>query len=299
MSLVVVGSVALDTVETVTERRDDALGGSATYFACAASYFTRPHVVAAVGEDFPDEARAALAGRGVDLSGLETRPGKTFRWAARYAENVNERETLELELNVFEGFRPTLSETARSAEYVFLANIEPELQLDILDQVSRPEFVAMDTIDHWIATERDTLIEAMPRMDAVVINDSEARQLSDETNLQRAAGVIQEWGCTMVVVKKGEHGCCLYRGNGAFAVPAYPVRDVVDPTGAGDTFAGGFMGALTRFGCATPGTLRRAVVYGSVMASFCVESFSVDRLLDLTHAEIEGRYEQFRNMSAF
>ena len=299
MSLVVVGSVALDSIETPWDRHDNALGGSATYFACAASYYTRPQVVAVVGEDFPAEGREALAGCGVDLSGLETRKGKTFRWSGRYAEDVNQRETLSLELNVFEDFRPTLSDNARNAEYVFLANIHPALQLEILDQITSPQFVGMDTIDHWIETERDMLAKAMPRLDAVIINDSEARQLSGESNLVRAAKVIQEWGCPTVVIKKGEHGCFLFDSNGLFVVPAYPVENVVDPTGAGDTFAGGFMGSLTRSGCCTSGTLRRAVVYGSAMASFCVESFSVDRLLNLTQHEIESRYETFRRMSMF
>jgi len=297
MSLVVVGSVALDTIETPEERRDNALGGSATYFACAASYFAQPTVVAVVGEDFPEQGRSILADLGVDLSGLETKPGKTFRWAGRYAENVNQRETLALDLNVFEGFRPTLSDRARAAEYVFLANIQPTLQLEILDQVSNPAFVGIDTIDHWIANERETLIKAMPRIDAVVINDSEARQLTGETNLVRAAKVIQRFGCPTVVIKKGEYGCSLFHETGLFVVPAYPVENVVDPTGAGDTFAGGFMGALARFGCRTPGTMRRATVYGSTMASFCVESFSVDRLQNLSQRDIETRFETLCQIS--
>jgi len=256
-------------------------------------------VVAVVGEDFPEDGRATLDGLGVDLSGLETRPGKTFRWSGRYAEDVNQRETLALEHNVFEEFRPTLAESARSAQYVFLANIHPALQLEILDQVSNPQFVGMDTIDHWIETERDMLVKAMPRIHAVIINDSEARQLSGEANLVRAAKVIQKWGCPTVIIKKGEHGCFLFDSDGLFVVPAYPVEQVVDPTGAGDTFAGGFMGSLTRTGCCTSGTLRRAVVYGSAMASFCVESFSVDGLLHLTQHEIESRFETFRRMSMF
>jgi sugar/nucleoside kinase (ribokinase family) len=299
MSLVVVGSVALDTVETATARRDNALGGSATYFSCAASYFTQPRIIAVVGEDFPEEGRLALKSRGVDLSGLETLPGKTFRWAGRYEEDVNLRSTLSLELNVFEKFRPTLNATAQNAEFVFLANIEPDLQLEILGQVTNPMFVGMDTIDHWIDMERDKLVEAMPRIDATIINDGEARQLSGERNLVNAAAIIQEWGCGTVIIKKGEHGCLLFDGDGMFAVPAYPVDEVLDPTGAGDTFAGGFMGALARFGCCTPGTLRQAIVYGTAMASFCVESFSIDRLLDLTHNEIEDRVETIRRITAF
>ena len=299
MSLIVVGSVALDSVETPFGKRDEMLGGSAVYCTLAASHFTSPRLAGVIGEDFPQKAIELLRKRKVDLSGLETKPGKTFRWSGVYSNDMNERETLSTELNVFEDFNPTIPEDARAAEYVFLGNISPALQLNVLEQMTGPRFVAMDTMNFWIDGARDQLIEVLRRVDAVIINDSEAKQLSGSANLLKAARAIQQMGCPTVLIKKGEHGCFQVCGDDCFVAPAYPLETVHDPTGAGDTFAGGFMGHLARAGHSDPRILREAVVYGSVMASFVVESFGVEGLLKLTDAKIGQRYTEFRNLVSF
>ena len=299
MSILVVGSVALDTVETPFGKRDDALGGAATYFSCAASYFGRPRIVGVVGEDFPDEHVELLRSRGVDLEGLETQKGKTFRWSGKYGYDLNQRDTLSTELNVFEHFHPKLPESYRTSEFVFLGNIHPGLQLEVLDQIVSPKFVACDTMNMWIEIERDTLCELIRKVDAVVINDSEARELAGEPNLAKAARVIQDMGCSKVVIKKGEHGCLFFDPHSHFSAPAYPLDAVNDPTGAGDAFAGGFMGYLSQNEKIDDTSIRRAIVYGSVLASFTVEEFSVDRVAGLSKQEIEARYKEFREITTF
>jgi len=299
MAVLVVGSVALDTVTTPFGKREEALGGAATYFSCAASYFDSPRVVAVVGDDFPQQHIQTMRERGVDLEGLEVQAGKTFRWEGRYGYDFNQRDTLSTDLNVFENFHPKLPDGYKSSEFVFLANIHPSLQLEVLEQVESPAFVACDTMNLWIETERDTLCELIKRVDAVVLNDSEARELTGEPNLARAARVIQDMGCLKVVIKKGEHGCLFFTPHSHFSAPAYPLDSVLDPTGAGDAFAGGFMGYIAKTGKLDDQSLRRAIVYGSVLASFTVEKFSTDRIVALSSEEIEARYKEFREITMF
>jgi len=299
MSVLVVGSVALDSVATPFGKRDDALGGSATYFSCAASYFDQPRIVAVVGTDFPDEHIELLRGRGVDLEGLEVREGKTFRWAGEYGYDLNQRDTLSTDLNVFEHFHPKLPNAYRGSEFVFLGNIHPSLQLEVLDQIHSPRFVACDTMNLWIETERDALCELISKVDSIVLNDSEARELSGEPSLARAARVIQDMGCLKVVIKKGEHGCLFFTPHSHFSAPAYPLASVNDPTGAGDAFAGGFMGYLAKNAKLDDLSIRRAIIYGSVLASFTVEEFSVDRIVRLSKEEIDSRYKEFQEITQF
>ncbi len=299
MAVLVVGSVALDTVTTPFGKREEALGGAATYFSCAASYFDSPRVVAVVGDDFPQQHIQTMRDRGVDLEGLEVQTGKTFRWEGKYGYDLNQRDTLSTNLNVFENFHPKLPDGYKNSEYVFLANIHPSLQLEVLDQVESPGFVACDTMNLWIETERDTLCELIKRVDAIVLNDSEARELTGEPNLARAARVIQDMGCLKVVIKKGEHGCLFFTPHSHFSAPAYPLDSVLDPTGAGDAFAGGFMGYIAKTGKLDDRSVRRAIVYGSVLASFTVEQFSTDRIVALSHEEIEARYKEFREITLF
>ena len=299
MPVLVVGSMALDTVVTPFGKREEALGGAATYFSCAASYFDQPRIVAVVGKDFPDEHIQTLRHLGVDLEGLEIRPGKTFRWSGKYGYDLNQRDTLSTFLNVFEHFHPKLPEKYKSSEFVFLGNIHPGLQLEVLDQVAKPKFVACDTMNLWIETERDTLCELIRRVDAILLNDSEARQLTGEPNLARAARAIQGMGCLKVVIKKGEHGCLFFSPHSHFSAPAYPLDSVNDPTGAGDAFAGGFMGYLAQNNKVDEISIRRAIVYGSVLASFTVEQFSIDRIVGLSQEEISARYKEFREITLF
>ena len=299
MPVLIVGSMALDTVVTPFGKREEALGGAATYFSCAASYFDQPRVVAVVGTDFPDEHIQTLRHLGVDLEGLEIRPGKTFRWSGKYGYDLNQRDTLSTFLNVFEHFHPKLPEKYKSSEFVFLGNIHPALQLEVLDQVAKPKFVACDTMNLWIETERDTLCELIRRVDAIVLNDSEARQLTGEPNLAKAARAIQGMGCLKVVIKKGEHGCLFFSPHSHFSAPAYPLDSVNDPTGAGDAFAGGFMGYLAQNNKVDEISIRRAIVYGSVLASFTVEQFSIDRIVGLSQEEISARYKEFREITLF
>ena len=298
-SLLVVGSVALDSVEAPAGRRDDVLGGSASFFTMAASYFVKPRLVAVVGADFPEEHVALLAGRGVDLAGLERVPGRTFRWAGRYSRDLNSRTTLDTQLNVFADFRPKLPEAYRGADYVFLANIQPSLQLDVLSQVSRPKLVAMDTMNLWIDVARDSLAQVLARVDVLFINDEEARQLAgpDARSLPRAAAAIRAMGPKTVIVKRGDSGALLFHDSGVFAAPAYPLDEVIDPTGAGDSFAGGFMGYLAQVDDLGPSSVRRAMIYGSVMASFSVEAFSLDRLRGLDPGDVERRYRAFLDLT--
>ena len=299
MSILVVGSVALDTVETPFGRADDALGGSATFFSAAASLFGPVQLVGVVGDDYPLEALSFLSDRGVDLSGLEQAKGESFRWSGVYSFDLNSRETLETRLGVFADFEPKIPEGFRDAEWVFLGNIDPELQLGVLDQVHRPKFVACDTMNLWIDIKRDRLLELLKRVDLLLVNDAEARQLSGDSNLSRAARWIMDHGPRYLIIKKGEHGAILFTPHSVFFAPGYPLEDVFDPTGAGDAFAGGFMGHLAQCGRADDGDLRRAVIYGSVLGSFAVERFSVERFKELSPEEIEERVRAFREMTVF
>jgi sugar/nucleoside kinase (ribokinase family) len=295
--LLVVGSVALDSVETPFGKVEEVLGGSATYFSCSASFFTRVRLVAVVGEDFPERHTALLRDRGVDLGGLERAAGRTFRWAGQYGYDLNEAHTLDTQLNVFAAFRPRLGSDLRRAQFLFLANIDPEIQLDVLRQMeARPRLVALDTMNFWIQGKREALVRVLREVDVVTINDGEARQLAAEPNLVKAARAIAAMGPRTVVVKRGEYGALMVSDGAFFIVPAYPLESVYDPTGAGDTFAGGFMGYLAAQGKADEATMRRAIAFGSVMASFTVEDFSLNRLSRLTPSEIEARFAAFRDL---
>jgi cytidine kinase len=299
-SLIVVGSVAFDSIETPHGNVDEALGGSATYFACAASFFTRPRLVGVVGEDFPEQHRRLFAERQIDTAGLVTeRGGKTFRWKGRYHSDMNARDTLEVHLNVFGTFNPVLPESFRDSSYVFLANGSPVVQARVLDQVRKPKLVMADTMDLWISTQHDELMALLPRLDGLVLNDSEALLLTEDHNLVRAGQAIRKLGPKFIIIKKGEHGAMLFSDDGVFVVPAFPTEQVIDPTGAGDSFAGGLMGALCSDHSTPPGRLRRAMAYGTVVASFTVEGFGLDRLQKITRSDVDERLEKYRNMLAF
>lgn len=299
MSLLVVGSVALDDIEAPAGSVKSVLGGAASYCSVASSYFVRTCAVGVTGDDFPKEHLEFLASRGVDLAGVTRAKGRTFRWGGRYHSSLNQRDTLFTELGVFESFDPVLPESYLDSEWVFLANIHPSLQRSVLAQARAPRFSAMDTMNFWIEGERAELEQTLARVAGLVINDDEARQLTGESNLVRAADAIRALGPTTVIVKRGEHGALLFDEEGVFAAPAFPLREVQDPTGAGDSFAGGFMGALAQGGSLSADAMRRAVIYGSVLASFCVERFSLDRFRTLTREEIEARFEQFRGLTRF
>ena len=299
MSIVVVGSIGFDTIETPQGRAQDVLGGAAAYFAVAASYFAPVKLVAIVGEDFPDDERSFLAGRGIDLAGLEVRRGRTFRWAGRYHEDMNVRDTVELQLNVFGEFKPVLPVAYRDARYVFLANIHPGLQGNVLDQLTEPRLIACDTMNHWIEGARSDLERLLGRVQLLVINDEEARLLSRERNIVRAARRISEIGPGSVIIKRGEYGAIYFGPDAIFAVPAYPLEVVFDPTGAGDTFAGGLMGYLAASGDLSSAGVRKGIVYGSVLASYTVEAYGLGRLRRLGRDEIEHRYRQFVSLTEF
>lgn len=292
MSLLVIGTLAYDTIETAHDRREGVLGGSATYCALAACPFAPPRLVGVVGRDFRPEDRRLLEEGGVDTRGLEVADGETFRWAGRYEPDWNTRTTLATHLNVLENFDPKVPEEFTDSRFVFLANASPLVQARGLDQVERPEFVLADTMNLWIETAREELLALLRRIDAIVLNDEEARMLTGESNLIRAAGAVLGLGPRYVVLKKGEHGAFVMGDDVHFSLPAYPVRDVVDPTGAGDSFAGGFMGYLAEVGSADPAHLRRAMLHGTVTASFCVESFSVDGLVARSRGDLDGRYDE-------
>ena len=295
-SLLVVGSVALDSVEAPAGIRDDILGGSASFFAAAASYFVKPRLVAVVGEDFPEEHIAFLRTRGVDVDGLERVPGLTFRWKGRYARDLNSRTTLDTQLNVFAEFHPKLEAEHRRAPYVFLANIDPELQLEVLSQMRKPTLTLSDTMNYWIARKPDRVFEVLRRVDIALLNEEEARALAGETHLSRAAEKLLERGANAVVIKKGEHGALYHSREERFITPAYPVTALTDPTGAGDSFAGGFIGMLARFGRTDGEALRQAMACGTAMASLAIESFSPQRLIGTTTSEIEGRVRALHGM---
>lgn len=300
MSLLVVGSVAFDCLECPLGRVDRTLGGAATYFAVAASFFTHVNLVAIVGEDFTDQDAAIFRGRHIDTVGLERVPGKTFFWSGRYSESLNERLTLATELNVFADFKPRLPESYRDSQHVFLANIAPDLQRDVLHQVKkRPKLAALDTMNYWIERTNADLRETLRHVDILMINDAETRQLSSEHNLLRAARHIFKMGPSTLVVKRGEYGAMMVDERGVFCVPAFPLEKPYDPTGAGDSFAGGFMGYLASVGNKTDATLRRAMVYGSVLGSFSVEKFGLDRLRTLKRSEIHARARHFAKLTQF
>jgi len=299
MSLVIVGSLALDTIETPAARRERVVGGSGTYCALAASFFTRPKVVGVVGTDFPEETLRFLRRRRIDLEGLEIRPGRTFFWEGRYGQDPNLRTTLQTKLNVFQDFRPQLPDSYRRADIIFLANIDPDLQGDILRQAVKPRLVAMDTIQYWIETKPQSLRRVLGQVDIFFCNDQEAKMLTGEVNLVRASKKILDRGPRWVVVKKGEHGVLILGRHLAFGLPAKPTEHVVDPTGAGDSFAGGFLGTLDRAGRTTPRLLCQAAAYGSVMASLAIEDFGIERFKTLTTAQVNGRFRLFQKLVSF
>jgi sugar/nucleoside kinase (ribokinase family) len=299
MSIVAVGSVAFDTIKTPFGTVEDIVGGSLTYFAVAASYFTDVNLVAVVGEDFRKEQMRVFAGRRIDLQGVEHAAGKTFRWGGEYSYNLNSRETLFTELNVFESFEPKLPETYKEADIVFLGNMHPSLQSSVLKQVMSKRLVGMDSMNLWIETTADGLREVLKSVDILKIDDSEARQLAGEYNLRKAAAVIQQMGPKMVVATRGSHGSMLFNESNVFAGAAYPLEDEVDPTGAGDSFAGGFFGYLAQNPSLDEATLRRAIIFGSVMGSFCVEDFGTRRLERLTFDEILDRYRGIKMLTQF
>jgi sugar/nucleoside kinase (ribokinase family) len=299
MSILVVGSVAYDTVETPFGRAEKVLGGSASFFSVAAAFFAPVQLVAVVGDDFGAAAMAAFAGRPIDLEGLERTAGKTFHWQGKYSYDLNSRETVCTDLNVFEFFKPRIPDRYRRAEHVFLGNIDPVLQRQVLDQVERPRLVACDTMNFWIAGKPEEVRRTLAAVDILLINDAEARQLSGEWNVVKAARAIRALGPRTLVIKKGEHGVLMFSEEGSFAAPAYPLEEVFDPTGAGDTFAGGFLGYLAGAPKVDEAALRRAVVMGSTLASFCVEAFSLDRLLTLSRPEIDARYRLFKRLTHF
>jgi len=299
MTVLVVGSVALDSVETPFGRADDVLGGSATFFSAAASHLTPVQLVGVVGSDYPMEKLRPLADRGVDLAGLEQAEGESFRWRGRYRHDLNSAETLETRLGVFSHFRPKIPDAFRNAPFVFLANIDPRLQLEVLKQVARPKLVACDTMNFWIESRRPDLLALLGHVDLITLNDGEARQLTEKSNLVKAARWLMERGPTHVIIKKGEHGAFMFTRDSVFFAPAYPLEDVFDPTGAGDSFAGGFIGYLARTGDLSEASLRRAVIYGSAMGSFAVERFSIGRLMEIDAADIARRVGEFHRLVNF
>ena len=300
MSLLVVGSVALDSVETPARRRDDVLGGSAVFFSYAARFFSPVRLLGAVGEDWPPEHTRMLRDRGIDVSGLQVvGGGKTFRWRGKYLPNMNDRETLEIHLNVLETFDPVLSPDLRRAKFVFLANGSPLLQSKVLDQIDAPSLVVADTMDLWINIQRDELLRVVRRISGLVLNDSEAKLLAGDENLVRAGLAVRRMGPKFVIIKKGEHGAMFFSEHETYVLPAFPTPDVVDPTGAGDSFAGAMMGYLSEQENFEPATLKRAMAYGIVVASFTVEDFSLDRLQQITRADIDRRAAQYHQMMSF
>jgi len=299
MGIVVVGTVAFDTVETPFGRGENILGGSATYFSTSASFFTDVSLVAVVGEDFPQEHVDFLQSREINTDGLQRIAGKTFHWTGRYGYDLNEAQTLDTQLNVLMDFKPVLPESYRDAEYLFLANIDPDLQMEVLEQIRKPKLVACDTMNFWISSKPDALKKVLRKVDLVVINEGEARQLTGEPNLVKAARQIIALGCKRLVIKRGEYGVLMFTPDSVFAAPAYPLEEVFDPTGAGDTFAGGVMGYLANTGDMSEDGFRQAMVFGSVMASFNVEQFSLERMRSLQYHEIENRYRSLKSLTSF
>lgn len=299
MDILVVGSVALDTVKTPFGAIQEGLGGSATHFSVAASFFVPPHLVAVVGEDFPQEHLEFLKSRGISLDGLQKKPGRTFRWKGQYSYDLNQAETLETQLNVFQNFYPELPSHFQSKEIVFLANIDPELQSRVIDQCKSPQLIAMDTMNFWIHGKTEELLQTLKRVDLLLINEGEARDLAQEANLAKAARKIRSLGPKTLVIKRGEYGALLFDQEKVFSAPGLPLEDIKDPTGAGDSFAGGFLGYLAKKGKLAHEEFKSACIYGSVLASFNVEEFSLDRLRSLSWKEIEARYQEFKKLTQF
>jgi sugar/nucleoside kinase (ribokinase family) len=301
LGLLVVGSLGLDTVETPFDKVENALGGSATYISLAASYFGGPvELVGVVGSDFPKEYIKIMQDHNVDVEGLQiVEGGKTFKWSGKYHYDLNVRDTLLTELNVFQDFNPIIPENFKKSKYICLGNIDPVLQSKVLDQMEDPQFIVCDTMNFWIEGKKDELLQLLPRVDVLIINDSEARLLAQEPNLIRASKKIRALGPKILIIKKGEHGALLFAGDTVFSAPAYPMETIYDPTGAGDSFAGGFTGYLYKTRDLSPDSLKRAVIYGSTMASFCVEKFSTKGLEDLSYLQISDRYREFMMLSRF
>jgi len=299
MTLLVVGSVAFDSVQTPFGKKEKVLGGSANFFSMAASLLTNVQLVGVVGEDFPREHVEFLKGRNIDVSGLEHVPGKTFHWSGKYDFNLNEAHTLDTQLNVFATFSPKLPEAFKKPDHLFLANIDPVLQLNVLEQVQRPKLVALDTMNYWISGKREALLKVLKHVDLLFVNDAEARQLSGEHNVVKAGSAIRKMGPKTVIIKRGEYGALMLEQGHAFYSPAYPLEDVFDPTGAGDTFAGGVMGSLDRWGGLTPETARQSMVVGAVLASYVVEDFSFDRIRSVTLQDVQKRYADLRGFTDF
>lgn len=299
MSILVVGSIALDSVETPFGKVEEVLGGSAVYFSTAASFFVPVKLVGVVGKDFPDQHLDFLRQRNIDLQGLKQEEGTTFRWKGNYGYDLNEARTLDTRLNVFERFRPEIPADYRRSEYVFLANIDPQLQQEVLTQVERPKVIACDTMNFWIEQKPAALKETIRHIDILIINEAEARELAKEVNLVKAGRAILAMGPKTLIVKQGNYGALMFTESSVFSAPAYPLEDTVDPTGAGDTFAGGFMGYLAKTEDLSEGGIRQAIIVGSVMASFTVEQFSLNRLRTLTYQEIEKRYGEFIGLTLF
>ena len=299
MSVLVVGTVAFDSIETPSGSAERILGGSASYFALGASFFAPVRVVGVIGQDFPQDYLDLFTERNIDIAGIKREAGDTFHWRGRYHEDINQRDTIELHLNVLAGYEPQLPENYRDAEYVFLGNIDPVMQIEVLNQIRRLKLVVCDTMDHWIRESQEDLKKVLKRIEMLVINDSEARLLSGYDNIVKAARAILRMGPKMVLVKRGEYGVLQFSDSSVFATPAYPLEEVFDPTGAGDSFAGGLMGHLARTGDMSEGGLRRAIVYGSVVASFTVEDFGVKRLTDVSLPQIEERYQRFVQLTDF
>lgn len=300
MTVLCVGSVALDSVETPFGKADNVLGGSGNFFSASASHLAPVQLVGVIGSDYPiDDLKRKFAKRPIDLSGVERAEGSSFRWRGRYRHDLNAAETLETHLGVFSNFRPKIPQQFRNAPFVFLGNIDPRLQIDVVKQVEKPKLVACDTMNFWIESRRPDLLDLLSRVDLIFLNDAEARQLTEEFNLVKAARWIMQRGPKHVVIKKGEHGAFMFTESTIFFAPAYPLESVFDPTGAGDSFAGGFMGYLAKTGDVSEANLRRAVVYGSAMGSFAVEKFSVDRLLEIGPEDIKRRVADFYQLVAF
>jgi sugar/nucleoside kinase (ribokinase family) len=299
MTLLVVGSVALDTVQTPFGEAADAIGGSAVFFSCAASLLNPVQLVGVIGDDFPVASLDRFAERGIDLEGLERAAGESFRWKGKYSYDLQNRETLETRLGVFARFQPKIPDRYRQAEWVFLGNIDPELQLSVLDQIRKPRLVACDTMNYWIQSKRDVLLQLLRHIDVLMVNDAEARELSGDWNIYRAARWILDRGPQRVVIKQGVYGAVLVERGSIFYVPAFPLDEVFDPTGAGDSFAGGFMGHLARSGDLSPANLRRAMVFGATMGSFAVEDFSINRFGKIGPAEVTARARGFFELVHF
>lgn len=299
MSVLVVGSIALDSIETPFGKKDEILGGSATYFSIAASFFTKVNLVATVGEDFPPQYINLFKKRGIGTDGLVAAKGETFRWKGKYDFDLNTAHTIHTHLNVFKDFKPAIPDNLKNSEFVFLANIDPVLQSSVLEQIVKPRFVACDSMNYWIENKKTDLEKILDKIDMLLLNDAEARQFTGEANLIKAAQQIISMGPKALVIKKGEHGILYFSKSSHFVAPAYPLGEVFDPTGAGDTFAGGMVGFLSKSGKTDDATIRKSIIYGSMLASFVVEDFSVNRLLEISAKDIEDRYNHYRSITKF